>query len=666
MREIGSFSLVAALALSAWVVAAAWRGLRAPGGPWTASARRGMGAVFALVTVAVACLETLILRGDFSVAYVAGYSNAALPLFYKAASLWAGQAGSLLFWTWLLCAFSFAAASSRSDEAKALLPAALMVLGGTTLFFLVLNVFAASPFAALMTRAADGTLRPFRPADGQGLNPLLQHPAMVIHPPMLYLGYVGFVVPFAFAMAALHYRRTGSLWMKIIRRWTLTAWFFLGTGILLGARWAYSELGWGGYWAWDPVENASLMPWLTGTAFIHSSIVQQRRGMLKGWNASLIAATYLLCVFGTFMTRSGIVQSVHAFASSSIGAYFATFLGLATALTAALLVARRADLRPDHQIESVLSREAGYLFNNLLLLVMMAAVFVGTLFPAFSQLVREEQISVGIPFFNRVQVPLGLLLLFLMGAGPLLAYRRTGVASLRRTLVRPWLIAVGVAAALALLGVRKAYALVSLGLCAFVAVTIVEEFARAVRARRRSTGEGIPAAFAALFGRNRSRYGGYVVHFGMMLLFLGFTGQAFSRQGKLSLQEGGRGSFAGYDFTLARLEDGQNPNYAWTKGWLEVSERGRRLGTLDPEKRFYLASEQPSSEVAVHSTLARDLYVVLAGFEDDDRTVVFQIYHNPMVAWVWIGGLVLIGGTMVCIFPTRREEAAEAAVRAAA
>ncbi len=366
---------------------------------------------------------------------------------------------------------------------------------------------------------------------------------MVIHPPLLYLGYVGFVVPFAFAMAALHYRRTGSLWMKIIRRWTLTAWFFLGTGILLGARWAYSELGWGGYWAWDPVENASLMPWLTGTAFIHSSIVQQRRGMLKGWNAALIAATFLLCVFGTFMTRSGIVQSVHAFASSTIGSYFTIFLGLAAVLTAALLVARRADLRPDHQIESVLSREAGYLFNNLLLLVMMAAVFIGTLFPFFSQLVRKTPISVGIPFFNRVEVPLGLLLLFLMGVGPLLAYRRTGVASLRRTLVRPWLIAVGVAVALALLGVRKAYALVSLGLCVFVAVTIVEEFTRSVRARRRSTGEGIFAAFAGLFGRNRSRYGGYVVHFGMMLLCLGFTGQAFSRQGKLSLQEGGSGQF---------------------------------------------------------------------------------------------------------------------------
>ncbi len=666
MRDIGSSSLVAALALSVWVVAAAWRGLRAPAGPWAASARRGVGAVFALVTVAVACLETLIMRGDYSVAYVADYSNTALPLFYKAASLWAGQAGSLLFWTWLLCAFSFAAASSRSDEAKALLPAALMVLGGTTLFFLVLNVFAASPFTMLMTRAADGTLRPFRPADGQGLNPLLQHPAMVIHPPMLYLGYVGFVVPFAFAMAALHYRRTGSLWVKIIRRWTLTAWFCLGAGILLGARWAYSELGWGGYWAWDPVENASLMPWLTGTAFIHSSLVQQRRGMLKGWNAALIAATYLLCVFGTFMTRSGIVQSVHAFASSGIGTYFTIFLGLATVLTAALLMARRADLRPDHQIESVLSREAGYLFNNLLLLVMMAAVFIGTLFPVFSQLVRETQISLGIRFFNRVQVPLGLLLLFLMGVGPLLAYRRTAVASLRRTLVRPWLIAVGVAVALALLGVRQASALVSLGLCAFVAVTIVEEFTRAVRARRRNTGEGIATALAGLFKHNRSRYGGYVVHFGVMLLFFGFTGQAFSRQGRLSLPEGGSGSFGGYDFKLARVENGQNPNYAWIKGWLEVSEHGHRLVTLDPEKRRYLASDQPSSEVAVRSTLARDLYVVLGGLEENNRTLDFQIYDNPLVAWVWIGGLVLIGGTMICIFPTRREEAIEATVRATA
>lgn len=666
MTEIGGYSLVFALALAAFATGAALAGRHRPEGVMALSAKRALTAVFVLVTVATASLEILMLRGDFSVAYVASYSNAALPLFYKAAALWAGQAGSLLFWTWLLTLFSWIAVRTRSDEARALLPAAMVVLAGTTFFFLVLNVFAANPFTRLALTAGDGVLHPFQPQDGQGLNPLLQHPAMVIHPPMLYLGYVGFAVPFAFAMAALYYRRSGALWVRIIRRWTLLAWFFLGSGILLGARWAYVELGWGGYWAWDPVENASLMPWLTATAFIHSSIAQQRRGMLKGWNMSLIALTYLLCIFGTFMTRSGIVQSVHAFAQSGIGHYFATFLGVAAVLTTALLLARRDQLRPDHQIEAVLSREAGFLFNNFLLLVSMAAVFIGTLFPAMSEAVRGTQISVGIPFFNKVQVPLGLLLLLLTGAGPLLAYRRTSLASLRRTLLRPWLLSVAVGVALAVAGMRHVYALLAFVLAVFVTITVVEEFARAVRARRRHGRESLPQALLALFERNRARYGGYVVHFGIAVLFCGFAGQAFSTHGTLTLDEGERGRFGRYDLTLERLEEGRTPNYEFSRGTVSVTRDGRALARLTPERRFYLASEQPSTEVAIHSSLSRDIYLVLAGYEEGTAGVVFQVYHNPLVAWVWIGSLVLTLGTIICVLPDRRRAAVLAAAQDAA
>jgi cytochrome c-type biogenesis protein CcmF len=551
---------------------------------------------------------------------------------------------------------ALAALRNRRYAGK-LIPYTLGILCVTSSFFLIMNTFAANPFERLVVDHGDGIQRAFAPMDGKGLNPLLQHPAMVIHPPMLYLGYVGFVVPFAFCMGALLTRELGSAWIKLARRWTLMAWLFLGTGILLGGRWAYVELGWGGYWAWDPVENASLMPWLAGTAFLHSVIVQERKNMLKVWNVVLILATYLLAIFGTFLTRSGIVASVHSFARSSIGTYFVVFLVLMGGFALYLVLTRLDFLKSDNELDSYASREASFLFNNLILLAACFAVLWGTIFPVISQLIQGEQVTVGAPFFNRINVPIALFLLFLTGVGPLLAWRKTSFESMKRIFMWPTIVGAVTAIVSVVLGAHSIYPIVSFGLAGFVTTTLVSEFTRATRARRRNTGENWMASLIGITATNKRRYGGYIVHFGFVLLMIGFTGQAFTTEGWGEVKEGEKFAIGSYQFECLSIADVEDPNFVGMSATVAVFKNGKKVATLAPEKRHYAASDQTTSEVRIHHTLTEDVYVVFANMNEETGKAVMQVWINPLVSWVWIGGFVIVLGTMVTLLPNRRERA---------
>jgi cytochrome c-type biogenesis protein CcmF len=655
VADFGNFSIAIALTFCVFALVSLFYGARTGRRELVKSGERAVYVVFGFVTLAVLALEVLLLRSDFSIEYVANYSNRDLPFFYKAAALWGGQKGSLLFWSWILTGFSAMVALRNRHYAGKLVPYTLGILSITSAFFLIMNKFGANPFQQLVMDHGDGVKRVFTAQDGRGLNPLLQHPAMVIHPPMLYLGYVGFVVPFAFCMAALITRELGSGWIKMARRWTLFAWIFLGTGILLGGRWAYVELGWGGYWAWDPVENASLMPWLTGTAFLHSVIVQERKNMLKIWNVALIIVTYLLAIFGTFLTRSGIVSSVHAFAQSSIGTYFLVFLIAMSVLSLYLILTRLEFLKSDNQLDSYASREASFLFNNLILLAACFAVFWGTLFPVFSELFTGEQVTVGAPFFNRINIPIAMFLLFLTGVGPLLAWRKTSWESMKHIFLWPTLIGVATAIACVAFGIRSIYPVMSFSLSAFVLVTLFFEFNRGARARMRNTGENWFNALIGLTMANKRRYGGYITHLGFLMLIVGFTGQAFTTEGWGEVKEGDSFTIGKYDFKCVAIQDVSDPNYEGMSATVEVARGGKQIAKLSPEKRFYPASEQTTSEVRMHHTPLEDVYVVFANVKEQTGAVVLQVWINPLVSWVWLGGYVLVGGTIITLLPNRRE-----------
>ncbi len=652
--EVGQVFLMLAFSLCLCTIVLAWRGTRGNEPRFTALARKGLGLTFLAVSGAMFCLGYALAKSHFEIAYVARVSNRDLPLFYKLAALWAGQAGSLLLWIWFLSLYGAIAAALGRRRMPDLLPWAIMIVGITGAFFLALNLFASNPFQLLREVFADGTERPFIPHDGQGLNPLLQHPAMMIHPPVLYLGFVGFTIPFAFAMAALIVRKVDSGWTASIRRWTLVSWLFLGTGIVLGGYWAYLELGWGGYWAWDPVENASLLPWLTATAFLHSIVVQQRRGMLKGWNFSLIAITYLLCLFGTFLTRSGVVSSVHAFGKSSIGPFFAVFVGGAAILSFALLLYRRRDLKGDHRFDALLSRESSFLYNNFLFLLICIAVLGGTLFPVISEWFTGNQITVGQEFYNRVFIPIGLLILFLMGAAPLLAWEKTAPKALRRNFPIPLLAALAGLSIGWAAGAHSVETLLSIALAAFVIAATLLEFFREIAARRKTQGESHPIAVIRLFRMNRRRYGGSIVHLGIVAMALGLTGAAFNTHVQGNLREGESLTLGPYRFQCNRIrvENQANLNYAMAFVELDVFKNGQTFTRLLPEKRFYFASEQTTGEVALHSTLREDLYAVLAGLQDDGSASL-QIYRNPLVAWIWLGGILMAIGTGIALIPAR-------------
>jgi cytochrome c-type biogenesis protein CcmF len=650
----GSFALLLALLAAVYAFVAGIVGIVTRRALLTKSARNAGMAVFGLVTLAVATLEYFFFTDNFSLAYVAAHSNRALPAFYKFAALWAGQEGSLLFWSWMLSIYAFWALFLNRKRHPELMPYVGVILAGAQTFFLILNNFVATPFHVLASANSAGVFHLARLSEGSGLNPLLQYPEMVIHPPMLYLGYTGFTVPFAFALAALLGRYPGEKWIHITRRWTMIAWCFQTVGILLGAHWAYAVLGWGGYWAWDPVENASLLPWITGTAFLHSVMMQEKRGMMKVWNVWLVFVTFMLCILGTMLTRSGVVSSVHAFAESSIGGWFVAFLGIIFAVCLAAWWKNRDYLRSDNQLDSLASRESSFLFNNLVLLAACFAVLWGTLFPVLSEWVTGSKISVGPPFFNKVNVPIALFLLLLTGVGPLLAWRRTSFDALRRNFAWPLAGGVVSGAVAFAYGFRDIYAVICLILSVFVTLTIFSEFYRGARVIAARENINLLTAVGGLTMRNTRRYGGYIVHFGMVLVFIGIAGQAFNRDIQMEMAPGQRLTIGPYTLLCQNFDQTANNNYQSERATLEVLHNGHSEMMLYPERRLFLASQVTETMVAIESSPFRDLYVVYAGRSPDTGKPVIHAYLNPLVKWIWFGGIVVVLGTGLAMIPDRR------------
>lgn len=656
MPTFGSFALLLALALSGYTLLAGAVALRqlATGarGPilperLAETARRAGIGSFIAVSCAAFALVWAAFSNDFSVAYILHHSNRALPGPYKFAALWSGQEGSLLLWAWLLTGYGFVLRIRHKVDVK-LTAYASTILAGIQLFFLLLLNFAAPPFSLV-----SGPV----PQDGFGLNPLLQYPEMVIHPPMLYLGYVGFSVPFAFALGALMMRYPGEKWIHITRRWTMVTWLFLTCGIFLGAHWAYSVLGWGGYWGWDPVENASLMPWLTGTAFLHSVMMQEKRGMMKHWNVWLIFSTFALSILGTLLTRSGLVSSVHAFAQSSIGSWFWAFLVLVLAVCLFTYVLQRDHLKSEHKLESLVSRESSFLFNNLVLLAACFTILWGTLFPVISEYVQGNRVTVGPPFYNRVAVPIGLFLLFLTGIGPLLAWRSSSFKSIRRNFVLPVAAALVTAMVLVACGMRPwqdtgaFYSLVAWSLAAMVTTAVASEFLRGARVIQRHTGQNLLASMVQLTRRNTRRYGGYIVHFGVVVIFIGLAGSAFNQSKEQELNYKQSMTIGPYRLECLDFSQDTNPNYDTEYAILDVYRGGKKVTQLAPERRFYQASQTTSTIVANHSTLAWDLYVIYAGKDPDNGQPIIKVFLNPLVAWIWIGVIIVVLGTFVALTP---------------
>ncbi len=650
MENLGALAILLAFCFAVYSVVASVAGKWAKRPFLVISAQRAVYCVWVLITTASALLIYALIQGDFRIAYVATHSNRAMSTLYKFAAWWGGQEGSLLLWNWLLASYSLIVIYRNRAKFRDMMPYVTAILMATQTFFLILISFVAKPFNVLM--AGKGIVDV---GDGNGLDPLLQYWTMAIHPPNLYLGYVGSTVPFAFAIAALITKQPGEGWIYTTRRWVLVTWLFQTTGILLGAGWAYAVLGWGGYWGWDPVENASLLPWITATAFLHSVMMQEKKGMMKVWNVALVSTTFFLCIFGTMLTRTGIVSSVHAFAQGSIGKYFVTFLAIGIASTVYLILNRLDFLKSEAQLESVLSRESSFLFNNLVLLASCFAVLWGTLFPVISEAVTGEKISVDAPFYNRVQIPIGLFLLLLTGVGPLIAWRRSSLESLKKAFLWPMVVAAGVVAVLAVMGIHHFYALMSFGLCAFVLITVALEFVKGASAISSKSGTNLVSAMVELTHRNTRRYGGYLVHVGIVLMFIGFTGKAFDKDTTQEVVPGSTMQIGRYALHVASYDEGQNENYQWGRLSIDVSKDGEDLGRIEPEHRLYRASRSSTSEVAIRRRLNEDLYVNFAGTSPDGQKVIIQAYVFPLVSWIWVGYWVVFAGTLICLVPNKQK-----------
>ena len=648
MENLGYLAVLLGFCLSIYAIIAALVGKLRQNAFLELSAQRAVAMMWVMVTTASVVLVYAILTDDFRLSYVYSRSNIDLPIHYKFAAFWGGQEGSLLFWSWILATYSFVAVYTARRRHRDMISYVVAIMMFVQAFFLMLIAFVVSPFQVLMSGPQ---ITPM--LDGTGLNPLLQHPIMVIHPPMLYLGYVGFAVPFAFAMASLITKQPGERWIHTTRIWTMITWLFQSIGVLLGARWAYAVLGWGGYWGWDPVENASLLPWITGTAFLHSVMMQEKKGMMKVWNMVLVAATFLLCIFGTMLTRSGLVSSVHAFAQSPIGPYFTWFLVTLIIGTIILILVRLDFLQSENELDSVVSRESSFLFNNVVLLASCFAVLWGTMFPVISEALTDEKISVGPPFFNKVNIPIALLLLFLTGVGPLFAWRRTSLDSLRRNFQWPAIGSLVLGAALVALGMRHFYAIVTFILCAFVAITIIAEFYRGSRVIKEKQGLWLGQAMVELTHRNTRRYGGYLVHMAVVLMFIGFAGAAFNQDAQMEMEQGDILKVGVYEFHLKQISEDNNANYQSSAAVVDVFKHGELLDAMRPERRFYHASEQGVGEVDIRARLNEDIYVVFAGMATENQKPVIQVFINPLVNWIWIGAFVLVFGTLVALVPSK-------------
>jgi cytochrome c-type biogenesis protein CcmF len=705
MAVVGRALLILALAVAVYGIAASIYGARTRRAAWVASGRRAVYAVAALATGAFAILEIAFLRSDFTFATVAGHSSTTTPTFYQAAAAWSSQEGSLLLWLWLLSLWSSLVLFLTRRSLRRVAPYATAVLLGFAAFFAGLLVFLETPFGVLAAA----------PAEGAGLNPLLRHPSMMIHPPMLYSGYTLFAIPFAFAIGALVSRQVAAAdWIRATRRFALAAWIFLGVGILLGARWSYAELGWGGYWAWDPVENASLLPWLTGTAFLHSLMLQEKRGMLKIWNVSLVLATGILSILGTFLVRSGILDSIHAFGASTLGVPFVILIGLLIASSIGLVLWRRETLRSENRLDSLLSREAVFLANNLVLVAMAFVVFWGTFWPLIAEALSGSRRALGPPWFDRYTVPLAIVLVLLSGIGPLIAWRRATAANARRNFALPVALTLVAAVVLAALGLASrplAFAMFACG--AFVVACVGQEFWRGVTVRRATTGQGPVRALTSLVGRNRRRYGGYLVHVGMAVLFIGVAAStAFNDARDVRLDVGQTARVGGYEFRYAKptsristTRDGGLEKISFGSV-VEVRRDGRHIATLRPERGYYPSRDvaglgplgrffegEATSEIGLQAGLRRDVWTAMTpdirallpiiqrgdrvfaaaagklppeaeaaalgaavrGLVDryvaDPPPATFRIIASPLVSWIWLGAIIVFGGALIALWP---------------
>jgi cytochrome c-type biogenesis protein CcmF len=714
MAGLGFACLLLALAVCVYGIGAAIYGVRSGRVEFSDSARRAVYALAGILTVAFAVLEIAFLRNDFAFNTVADTSSRTTPTFYRAAAVWSSQEGSLLLWAWLLSLWSSLAlflTRKRMRDIAAYATAILLGFGG---FFIALMVIYANPFA---------TTRP-APAEGVGLDPLLRFPTMGIHPPMLYSGYTLCTIPLAFGMGALIARRVDADWIKAIRRFAFAAWFFLGIGILLGARWSYSELGWGGYWGWDAVENASLMPWLTGTAFLHSLMIQEKRGMLKVWNVSLVLATGTLAIMGTFLVRSGVLNSIHAFGGATLGVPFVALIALLIAASIYLVVSRRDMLRSEHRLDSLLSRESIFIANNLVLVALCFVIFWGTYFPLISEALTGQEASVGPPWFDRYTVPLALVLVLLSGIGPVIAWRRATLSNARRNFMAPVGLALLTLVVLLAAGIaHKPFAIAMFCCAAFVFGSVGQEFLRGVRARRAMAGESAPLALLSLVRRNRRRYGGYVVHIGIAVLFIGVAASSsFQHASELTLKPGQSTKVGAYTLRYVRPTATITPKYdsAHTGSTLslgavvDVSKGGRHVASLNPSEGYYASQDpsqgtvgslvggQPVSHVATDAGITRDVWtaiapnieapsmqrIITAGnatLSSEESLVAigylaraylkspppaqFHFIVSPLVMWIWIGGLIVFGGGLIAIWPApstvRRRVTARSRARAA-
>ncbi|MCC7511514.1 MAG: heme lyase CcmF/NrfE family subunit [Anaerolineae bacterium] len=677
--EFGYGILVVTFLLALYSVGAAVFGYYSKSSSLIESARRAMLLIFPLLTVAALTLISLLMRGDFNVQFVYEVTSRSMPTYLKITAWWGGQAGSLLFWSWLMSAFASLVTLRKWDRDREFLPWVIAVTSFTLAFFIMLNVFFENPFARLY-QTLDGNIAahtfapaaatPVVPQDGRGLNPLLRHPGMISHPPLLYLGFVSFVIPYAFAMAALITGRADDRWTRITRRWTLWAWLFLSFGLVIGGRWAYDVLGWGGYWGWDPVEISAFMPWLTGTAFLHSVMIQEKRGMLKQWNMILIILTYDLVIFGTFLTRSGVLSSVHAFAQSAIGPAFFAFIGVTFFTSIALLIHRWDDLRAEAEMKSMLSREALFLLNNLLFMSVLVVCFWGVIFPLISELATGQKVTVGPPFYERANAPIFAALMLLMGIAPLSAWGNSTLKTLGRALWKPALAALVITAAIFAFYTRNVIALIGFFLVALVILVTLYEFWRGTRARQRAQGENFFAALARLTGRNRRRYGGYIIHISMMLMAVGILGiEIFQAETQGALQTGQALELQGYKMVYKDIAqwDDASTGVNHTRAVVEIYKGNRAVAELYPRTDYFYEAQQNMTIPGLRSTMDDDVYVILVDWEPASAFgATFKLYVNPLVNWLWLGSLMFFFGIVIAAWPDREPETASVRERRSA
>jgi len=646
LTDLGYYALSIALVFSLYATILFFVKGKTPQSRYIGSAKRATFATTALVGFAALALWYALFTRDFQIEYVANYSNRSLSWFYTFAALWAGQAGSLLFWGLLLVIFATIVLLQNQHKQPRLLPYTMGVIMATTSFFLYLLVFKSNPFAGLS----------FTPPDGRGLNPLLQNPEMVFHPPSLYVGFVGFTIPFAFAVAALLSNQLDDEWLKSIRRWTLVSWLFLTIGNILGMQWAYVELGWGGYWGWDPVENSSLMPWLTGTAFLHSMIVQERKGVLKRWTISLVVVTFALTIFGTFVTRSGLISSVHAFGVSNLGPLFLGFLLLIITTSTILLIKRTVMLKGEKDIGSWTSKESSFLLNNILFLAMTLGVLIGVLTPTLSELTTGEQMTVGVEWFNRMATPIGIAIFILVGLCAALSWGKTSANKLWRRFM--WPIATTILAIVLLLifDIHGFLPLLSLAVAVFAFSLTFQDYIKGIIVHKARENRSFFAAWISLTFKHKRRYGGYLVHLGVLLFFLGIIGSsAFTQEKSATLEKGESITIGNFDLYYQGLSRESGKDRIIDAAHFIVKKSDRELGKLSAEKHLF-DNFQPATEVGIRSTVKQDIYIILADYDPTSQVATFSVLLNPLVLWIWIGGLVMVMGTIVALLPDRNAE----------